>query len=272
MPVTGQQRRRRPHVRAVTARPGQPRRGGRAGHLPACRAGHPGHLVLGHLQPHRRGVGHLHPRGHRPLQAGQVMPAPRALAGRHHGDQVRVTAPGQRVSLLPRLAAARTRRALPGLLGASGPRRQPVRPRRHRGVGRVHPHPPLQLLDLGQQRRDHRIPLRQGSQQLLTAELPGIGHALKLRISPHSSHDHRNRRVYLKSDTGIRPEWIPTRVLTRVGIPVICTDIFRTWEHTRLKRLCFDASRAKRLRNAIPRSQRPAGRRYSHSHRGSTPA
>ena len=210
MPVAGQQRRRRPHVRAVTARPGQPRRGGRAGHRLACRAGHLGHPVLGHLQPHRRGVGHLHPRGHRPLQAGQVMPASRALAGPHHGDPVRVTAPGQRVSLVPRLAAARTRRALLGLLGASGPCRRPVRARRKRGVGRVHPHPPLQLLDLSQQRRDHRIPLRQGSHQLLAAELRGIGYALKLRIFRHSSHDHRNRRVYLKSDTGNRPEWIPS--------------------------------------------------------------
>jgi hypothetical protein len=72
----------------------------------------------------------------------------------------------------------------------------------------VHPHPPLQLLDLSQQRRDHRIPLRQGSQQLLAAELRGIGHALKLRTSQHSSHDHQNRRVYLKSDTGNGPEWI----------------------------------------------------------------
>ena len=208
MPVAGQQRRRRPHVRAVTARPGQPRRGGRPGHRPAGRAGHLGHLVLGDLQLHRRGVEHLDPRGHPPLQAGQVMPAPRTLAGRHHGDPVRVTAPGQRATLMARLAAARTRRALPRLLGASGPRRRPVRTRRHRGVGRVHPHPPLQLLDLSQQRRDHRIPLRQGSQQLLTAELPGIGHPPKLRISRHSSHDHRNRRVYLKSDTGNRPEWI----------------------------------------------------------------
>ena len=94
------------------------------------------------------------------------MPAPRALAGRHHGDLVRVAAPGQRVPLVARLAAPRTRRALPGLLGAPGTCRRPVRARRHRGVGRVHPHLPLQLLDLSQQRRDHRIPLRQGSQQI----------------------------------------------------------------------------------------------------------
>jgi hypothetical protein len=208
MPVAGQQGRRRAHVRAVTARRGQPRRGGRAGHLPACRAGHLDHPVLGHLQPHRRGVGHLHPLGHLPLQAAQVMPASGTLAGRHHGDLVRVTAPGQRMPLVARLAAARTRRALPRLPGAPGPCRRAVRARRHRGVGRVHPHPPLQLLDLSQQRRDHRIPLRQGSQQLLAAELPGIGHPPKLRIFRHSSHDHRNRRVYLKSDTGNRPEWI----------------------------------------------------------------
>ena len=217
MPVAGKQRRRRPHVRAVTARPGQPRRGGRTGHRPARRAGHLGHLVLGHLQPHRRGIGHLHPRGHRPLQAGQVMPAPRALGGHHHGDPVRVTAPGQRMALVARLAATRTRRALSRLLGAPGPRRQPVRPRRHRGVRRIHPHPPLQLLDLSQQRRDHRIPLRQRSQQLLTAELPGIGHPPKLRISRHSGHHHRNRRVYLKSDTDNRPEWIPRAPLRDLG-------------------------------------------------------
>jgi hypothetical protein len=136
--------------------------------------------------------------------------ASRALGGRHHGDLVRVTAPGQRVPFVARLAAARTRRALPGLPGAPGPGRRPVRARRHRGAGRVHPHPPLQLLDLSQQRRDHRISLRQGSQRLLAAELPGIRHALKLRISRHSRHDHRNRRVSLKSDTGNRPEWIPT--------------------------------------------------------------
>jgi hypothetical protein len=202
MPVAGQQRRRRPHVRPVTARPGQPSRGGRAGHLPAGRAGHLDHLVLGHLQPHRRSVKDLHPFGHFPSQARQVMPASRALAGRDHGDLVRVSAPGQRVSLMARLAAAPARRALPGLLGAPGPRCRAVRARRHRGVRRVHPHPPLQLLDLSQQRRDHRISLGQGSQQLLTAELPGIRHPPKLRISPHSSHHHRNRRVYLKSDTG----------------------------------------------------------------------
>ena len=136
------------------------------------------------------------------------MPASRALARRHHGDLVRVAAPGQRVSLVAQLAAAPARRALPGLPGASGPCRRPVRARRHRGVGRVHPHPPLELLDLSQQRRDHRISLRQGSQQLLTAQLPRIGHPPKLRITRHSSHDRRNRRVHLKSDTGNRPEWI----------------------------------------------------------------
>jgi hypothetical protein len=217
MPVAGQQRRRRPHVRAVTARPGQPRRGSRAGHRPACRAGHLGHPVLGHLQPHRRGAGHLHPRGHPLHQPGQVMPAPRAPPGRHHGDPVRGSTPGQRVSLVARLAAAPARRALAGLLGAPGPCRQPVRTRRHRGVRRVHPHPPLELLDLSQQRRDHRIPLRQGSQQLLAAKLPGIGHPPKLRITRHSSHDHRNRRVYLKSDTGNRPEWIPSKLRVRHG-------------------------------------------------------
>jgi hypothetical protein len=113
------------------------------------------------------------------------------------------------VSLVPRLAAASVRRTLPGLGGAPGPGRRPIRARRHRGVGRVHPHPPLQLLDLSQQRRDHLIPLGQGSQQLLTAELPRIRHPPKLRITRHSSHDHQNRRVYLKSDTGNRPEWIP---------------------------------------------------------------
>ena len=69
------------------------------------------------------------------LQAGQVMPAPRAPGGHHHGNPVRVTAPGQRMSLVPRLAATRTRRALPRLPSASGPRRQPVRARRHRGAG-----------------------------------------------------------------------------------------------------------------------------------------
>ena len=39
------------------------------------------------------------------------------------------------MSLVARLAATRTRRALPRLLGAPSPRRQPVRPRRHRGAG-----------------------------------------------------------------------------------------------------------------------------------------
>ena len=133
--------------------------------------------------------------------AGQVMPAPRALARRHHGDLVRVAAPGQRMSLMPRLAAAPARRALRRLAGAPGPRRGPVRTRRHRGIRRVHPHPPLQLLDLSQQRRDHRISLRQRSQQLLAAELPRIGHPAKLRFTTHTNHGSRKRRVYPKPDT-----------------------------------------------------------------------
>ena len=57
--------------------------------------------------------------------------------------------------------------------------------------------------------------LRQGSHQLLTAELPGIGHPLKLRITRHSSHDHRNRRVYPKSDRATGLNGYPGRTPRR---------------------------------------------------------
>ena len=105
------------------------------------------------------------------------------------------------MSLVARLAAARTRERFSGFLAPLARTASPSDPGGIEELEGVHPYPPLQLPDLSQQRHDHRIPLRQGSQQLLTAQLPRIGHAFKLRIFQHPSQDHRNRRVYLKSDT-----------------------------------------------------------------------
>ena len=63
------------------------------------------------------------------------------------------------------------------------------------------PHSPLELLDLAQQSRDHRIAFRERGKALLAARTVGIGHTQRLRTMSHHAVLTQFGRAHPEPDT-----------------------------------------------------------------------